>query len=249
MSSQESTKQVTLVTGAASGIGAASARRFAERGDLVVCTDRHLSAAEAVASEIDGLALALDVADDEACTAAVAEVQERYGRLDVLVHAAGIWEPARAEATTTESFDRVIAVNLKGSFLIARAVARTMIDAGNGGAMVMVGSVNSVRAGAGQLAYAASKGGVLMLAQVMALEWAQHGIRVNVVAPGLTNTAMAAGVIEQGGRNLDGLLSRTPLGRPGEPREIAETIEFLCSDRASYTTGAYTVVDGGWLID
>lgn len=249
MSSQESTKQVTLVTGAASGIGAASARRFAERGDLVVCTDRHLSAAEAVASEIDGLALELDVADDDACTAAVAEVRERYGRLDALVHAAGIWEPARAEATTTESFDRVIAVNLKGSFLIGRAVARTMIDAGTGGAMVMVGSVNSVRAGAGQLAYAASKGGVLMLAQVMALEWAQHGIRVNVVAPGLTNTAMAAGVIEQGGRSLDGLLSRTPLGRPGEPREIAETIEFLCSDRASYTTGAYTVVDGGWLID
>lgn len=249
MSTQETTKQVTLVTGAASGIGAASARRFAERGDIVVCTDRHLSAAEAVADEVGGLALELDVAVDEACTAAVDEVRGRYGRIDALVHAAGIWEPARAEATTTESFDRVIAVNLKGSFLIGRAVARTMIDTGTGGAMVMVGSVNSVRAGAGQLAYAASKGGVLMLAQVMALEWAEHGIRVNVVAPGLTDTAMAAGVIEQGGRHLDGLLSRTPLARPGQPREIAETIEFLCSDRASYTTGAYSVVDGGWLID
>ena len=240
---------VTIVTGAASGIGAATARCFAERGDVVVCADRDLPGAEQVSAECGGQALQLDVSDADACDRVVADVLERFGRIDSLVHAAGIWEPARAEATTTDSFDRVIDVNLKGTFLVARAVARAMIDTGTGGSMVLVGSVNSVRAGVGQLAYAASKGGVLMLGQVMALEWAEHDIRVNVVAPGLTNTAMTAGVADEGGRGLDALMARTPMRRSAEPSEIAATIEFLCSARASYTTGAYSVVDGGWLID
>ena len=247
MSQTESS--VTIVTGAASGIGAATARRFAERGDVVICADRDFPGVDQISAEFGGRALELDVSDSAACDRAVTEIIDLFGRVDSLVHAAGIWEPARAELTTAESFDRVIDVNLKGTFLIARAVARAMIDAGTGGSMVLVGSVNSVRAGVGQLAYAASKGGVLMLGQVMALEWAEHNIRVNVVAPGLTNTAMAAGVIAEGGRGLDALMERTPMRRSAEPSEIAETIEFLCSSRASYTTGAYSVVDGGWLID
>lgn len=245
----DSSSRVTIVTGAASGIGAAAARRFARQGDTVVCADRHAEGAAGVADEIGGLAVEVDVTNSASCNALVADVVERAGSIGALVHAAGIWEPARAEVTAADSFDRVVDVNLKGTFLIARAVARAMIDAEQGGAMVLIGSVNSVRAGVGQAAYAASKGGVLLLGQVMALEWAQYGIRVNVVAPGLTNTAMVAGVVGGGGPALDALMTRTPMGRPADPGEIAETIEFLCSERASYTTGAYAAVDGGWLID
>ena len=115
--------------------------------------------------------------------------------------------------------------------------------------MVLLGSVNSIRANAGQLSYAASKGAVLQLGQVLALEWAEHDIRVNVVAPGLTRTAMMAGVLDQGVPGVDAVVARTPMQRAADPAEIAETIEFLVSDRASYTTGSFVTVDGGWLAD
>lgn len=123
-----------------------------------------------------------------------------------------------------------------------------MIEQAGGGSMVLVGSVNAVRAGSGQAVYAASKAGVALLGQVLALEWAEHGVRVNVVAPGLTATPLMNSTILAGGA-VDGLLDRTPMGRPAEPAEIAETIEFVLSDRSSYTTGAHVVVDGGWLAD
>lgn len=242
------TRTVSIVTGAASGIGAATARVLAARGDVVVCADRDVAGAEAVATDVGGDAHTLDVSASASCDDLVGAVLARHGRIDVLAHAAGIWEPARAHETALSSFERVIDVNLKGTFLISRAVGRSMIDAGRPGSLVLVGSVNSVRAGAGQAAYAASKGGVLLLGQVLTLDWAEHGIRVNIVAPGLTDTAMMAGAMTAEGA-LQPLLGRTPLGRPARPEEIAETIEFLTSARASYTTGSYVVVDGGWLAD
>jgi NAD(P)-dependent dehydrogenase (short-subunit alcohol dehydrogenase family) len=240
---------VCVVTGAGSGIGAASARLLARRGRAVVCADRDGPAAAAVAAEIGGRVLHLDVADPASCEQLVADVLTREGRIDSLVHCAGIWVPQRAQDTELEVFERIIDVNVKGTFRIARAVAVAMIGQGRPGAMVLLGSVNSIRANAGQLSYAASKGAVLQLGQVLALEWAEHDIRVNVVAPGLTRTTMMAGVLDQGVPGVDAVVARTPMQRAADPAEIAETIEFLVSDRASYTTGSFVTVDGGWLAD
>lgn len=242
------TPTISLVTGAASGIGAATARHLAARGDTVVCADRDLKGAETVGSELGGVGLHLDVASGQSCHTVVEEVVRRFGTIDVLVHAAGIWEPARAHETGLESFDRVIDVNLKGTFLVTGAVGRAMIEMRRPGTMALIGSVNSVRAGAGQLAYAASKGGVMLLGQVLALDWAEYGIRVNIIAPGLTETNMMAGALATEGA-LDPMLRRTPLQRPADPAEIAEVAAFLTSDSSSYMTGSYVVVDGGWLAD
>ena len=242
-------RPVCVVTGAASGIGAASARLLARRGRTVVCADRDVPAAVAVADEIGGRALSLDMADPASCDRLVADVLATEGRIDSLVHCAGIWVPQRAEDTELEVFERIVDVNVKGTFRIARAVAMAMIGQGRPGSMALLGSVNSIRANAGQLAYAASKGAVLQLGQVLALEWAEHDIRVNVVAPGLTRTAMMAGVLDQGVPGVDAVVARTPMQRAADPAEIAETIEFLVSDRASYTTGSFVTVDGGWLAD
>ena len=249
MSQMTDDRPVCVVTGAGSGIGAASARLLARHGHAVVCADRDESAAALVAEEMGGRAVHLDVADAASCERLVADVLAREGRIDSLVHCAGIWVPQRAEDTELEVFERIIDVNVKGTFRIARAVAVSMIDRGCPGSMVLLGSVNSIRANAGQLSYAASKGAVLQLGQVLALEWAEHHIRVNVVAPGLTRTAMMAGVLDQGVPGVDAVVARTPMQRAADPAEIAETIEFLVSDRASYTTGSFVTVDGGWLAD
>lgn len=249
MSLKTSKRPVSIITGGASGIGAASARILAARGHLVVCADRDEAAAAEVAEEAGGYAVHLDVADARSCERLVTEVIQRSGRLDSLVHCAGIWMPQRAEDTDVESFERVIGVNLKGTFLIARAVAASMIERGSPGSIVLIGSVNGVRANTGQFSYAVSKGAVLQLGQVLALEWAEHDIRVNIVAPGLTRTGMLGEAMSGPNRAFDAVVARTPMRRVADPAEIAETIEFLVSDRSSFTTGSYVVVDGGWLGD
>jgi NAD(P)-dependent dehydrogenase (short-subunit alcohol dehydrogenase family) len=238
---------VSLVTGAGSGIGAATAAALAARGDLVVCADVDAAAAARTAAGLDRAeAAALDVRDERGCDALVAELVGRHARLDVVVACAGIQVTAPAHELGLEDFQRVLGVNLAGVFLTCRAAARAMIAAGRGGKQVLVGSVNSKVALPGQAAYAASKGGVLLLGRALAVDWAPYGINVNVVGPGVTATAMNAAFLADPAQR-EPLLARIPLRRPATPAEVAAVIAFLASDAAGYLTGAYVPVDGGWL--
>jgi NAD(P)-dependent dehydrogenase (short-subunit alcohol dehydrogenase family) len=238
---------VSLVTGAGSGIGAATAAALAARGDVVVCVDVDPAAARHTAAALgQAEAVTLDVRDEAGWATVTAGVVERHGRLDVAVACAGVQVTAPAHELALDDFERVVGVNLTGVFLTCRAAARAMLAGGHGGKLVLVGSVNSAVALPGQAAYAASKGGVLLLGRALAVDWAPHGINVNVVGPGVTATAMNAAFLADPAQSQP-LLARIPLGRPASPAEIAAVIAFLASDAAGYMTGAYVPVDGGWL--
>ena len=238
---------VSLVTGAGSGIGAATAAALAARGDVVVCVDVDPAAARRTAAGLgQAEAVTLDVRDEAGWATVTAGVVERHGRLDVAVACAGIQVTAPAHELALDDFERAVGVNLTGVFLTCRAAARAMLAGGHGGKLVLVGSVNSAVALPGQAAYAAAKGGVLLLGRALAVDWAPHGINVNVVGPGVTATAMNAAFLADPAQSQP-LLARIPLGRPASPAEIAAVIAFLASDAAGYMTGAYVPVDGGWL--
>jgi NAD(P)-dependent dehydrogenase (short-subunit alcohol dehydrogenase family) len=238
---------VSLVTGAGSGIGAATATTLGARGDVVICADVDLTAAQRTAAKLERAeAVGLDVRDERGCGAVVVGAVQRHGRLDVAVACAGIQETAPAHELDLEAFQRVLDVNLTGVFLTCRAAARAMLADGHGGKLVLVGSVNSSVALPGQAAYAASKGGVLLLGRALAVDLAPHGINVNVVGPGVTATAMNAAFLADPAQS-EPLLGRIPFRRPASPEEIAAVIAFLASAAAGYMTGAYVPVDGGWL--
>jgi NAD(P)-dependent dehydrogenase (short-subunit alcohol dehydrogenase family) len=238
---------VSLVTGAGSGIGAATAALLAARGDVVICIDVDPASARRTAAGLSRAeAFALDVRDEAGWTRVTGKVVERHGRLDVAVACAGVQVTAPAHELALHDFEQVLGVNLTGVFLTCQAAARAMIAGGHGGKLVLVGSVNSSVALPGQAAYAASKGGVLLLGRALAVDWAPHGITVNVIGPGVTATAMNAAFLADPAQR-EPLLARIPLHRPATPAEIAAVIAFLASDAASYMTGAYVPVDGGWL--
>ena len=238
---------VALVTGAGSGIGAAVARRLARRGDRVVCVDVDGMRAEEVAAGIDGsLALEADVTDEEQSEAMVAAALDRFGDLHAAVTCAGIERGGDSLGFDAATFRRVVDVNLPGSVLTAREAARAMTRRGHGGTIVLIGSINSKVVLPGTAAYASSKGGVLLLGQALAVDFARHGIRVNVVGPGVTDTPMSADSLANPERRAM-LMARTPLNRPADPDEIAKAVAFLTSDESSFMTGAFIPVDGGWL--
>ncbi len=238
---------VAIVTGAGSGIGAATARTLSARGDKVVCADVRLDFAQQTAGGLpDALAVEVDVSDSSSCERMVEDAVQRFGDVDAIVTCAGIEKHGAGHEFSEEDFDRIIDVNLKGTWLSARSAARAMINRGHGGTVVMIGSINSVVGNPGASAYCASKGGVLMLGRTLALDWAQYGIRVNVVAPGVVNTPMSAKSLADPQKRAK-MMEKTPLGRPAPPEEIASVIAFLTSDASSFMTGAYVPVDGGTL--
>ncbi len=238
---------VAIVTGAGSGIGAATARELAGRGDKVVCADVRLDLAKQTADALpDALALQVDVRSGVSCDRMVEETVRRFHNVDAIVTCAGVEKHGPGHEFAEEDFDWIIDVNLKGTWLSARAAARAMITARHGGTVVMIGSINSVVGNPGASAYCASKGGVLMLGRTLALDWAQYGIRVNIVGPGVVDTPMSAKSLADPQQRAR-MMERTPLGRPAPPEEIASVIAFLTSDASAFMTGAYVPVDGGSL--
>jgi NAD(P)-dependent dehydrogenase (short-subunit alcohol dehydrogenase family) len=241
-------QQVVLITGAAAGIGWATAQRFAAGGYAVALLDLQLEAAQERAAQLGGncLAVPCDVSSEEAVKGAIGAVLERFGRLDAVVNNAGIGNPhVSTLEQSTESFEHILRVHLSGTFMISREAARVMLQAGRG-AIVNLSSIAGVTGLPRRNAYGAAKAGIIAMTRSMACEWAGQGIRVNAVAPGFVATELVRKLENDGSVNIPRLESRIPLGRLARPEEIAETIFFLCSPAASYVTGSVLSVDGGW---
>jgi NAD(P)-dependent dehydrogenase (short-subunit alcohol dehydrogenase family) len=238
---------VAIVTGAGSGIGAATAKTLSARGEQVVCADVKLDTAKRIAEQLDdAIAVEVDVSNGASCDRMVDEAVRKFGTVDCIVTCAGVEKHGLGHEFSEEDFDRIIAVNLKGTWLSARSAVRVMIAGGHGGTVVMIGSINSVVGNPGASAYCASKGGVLMLGKSLALDWAPFGIRVNIVGPGVVDTPMSARSLADPQKRAK-MMEKTPLGRPAPPEEIASVVAFLTSDASSFMTGAYVPVDGGTL--
>jgi NAD(P)-dependent dehydrogenase (short-subunit alcohol dehydrogenase family) len=244
--------KVALVTGAGQGIGLACAEALAREGARVVMADVKEEAIRGEASRlVQGGAkvawIVCDVTRRDHVNRAVARAVSEFGRLDVLVANAGIIHAAEFLDLEEADFDRVLAVNLKGVFLAGQAAARQMVKQGGGGAIVNMSSVNAVLAIPNQVPYVVSKGAVNQLTKVMAVALAPHRIRVNGIGPGTILTELARAAVLGNRESEQKILSRTPLGRMGEPEEIASVAVFLASEEASYITGQTIYPDGGRL--
>ncbi|MCU0901710.1 MAG: D-threitol dehydrogenase [Cypionkella sp.] len=239
--------KVAVVTGAASGIGAAIAEAFAARGARVALLDMNLEAAQSRAAGLAGaVALACNVTDAASIDAALAGVHSHLGAPDILVNSAGIVDLAPAEDLSLGAWDRTIAVNLTGTFLMAQAVGRAMIGAGKAGRIVNLASQAGSVAIDGHVAYCASKFGVIGVTKTLALEWGKHGITVNSVSPTVVLTDLGRKAWD--GAKGEAMKALIPTGRFAEPHEIASAVLFLASDEAAMINGADLLVDGGYTV-
>lgn len=234
-----------LITGGASGIGRATASLCAREGAAVAVLDRSIEAAEAVAAEIGGTAHAVDVTDPGSVTAAVNAAASALGGIDGLINAAGIFATEGLTETSADLFNRILTVNLTGTFLVVQAAER-FLRAAERATIVNIGSgVGLKPTGPGSTAYVASKGGVIAMTRSLAIELAPR-IRVNSVCPGMVDTAMTAGFLRDNqGAVRSEIAGLYALGRPAAADELASAILFLTSDESSFVTGIALPVDGG----
>lgn len=240
--------RVVLVTGAASGIGRAVAEAFASAGDRVVVADVNRAGADEVAAEIGGLAVTLDVTDPESVSAAVDEVAEKLGPIEVLVNNAGLVAGGGLLVDLPfEVFDTVVSVNFRGTFTVTKTVAAQMIKTGKGGCIVNISSIGARQPTPGMGHYEATKAAVDALTRTGAVELASHGIRVNGVAPGPVHTPMTAGLMENP-QAREAWESRIPLRKIATTEDITPLVLFLASANAGHITGTVVQVDGGQLL-
>lgn len=242
--------KVAIVSGAASGIGGVILRRLGEAGarTVIVDVDAERSAGvlrEATQAGRDVLFVPTDVRDSGQVDGMVSRTIERFGRVDILVHAAGVGVHKEIVALSDEEWDLQIDVQLRGAFLLSRAIGRRLIEQGQGGRILLIGSTagNNARVQSGP--HAASKAGAIQLARVMALELGRHRITVNVVSPGLTDIRGISGSV-QTPEYQRAFVSQVPLGRLATPDEIADAVLFMASERARFITGQVLCVDGGY---
>ena len=241
--------KVAVVTGAARGIGRAIAEKLAREGaDVAVCDLQVEWLAETVAA-VQGLGrkalpLAVDVGDGETVNACITEVVKVFGKVDIMVNNAGITKDTLLVRMSDDDWDAVLRVNLKGTFLFSRAVAKVMMKQ-RSGAIVNIASVIGLIGNAGQCNYAASKAGVIALTKSTAKELASRGVRVNAIAPGFISSKMTDALSQE---VRDKMLANIPLARFGEPEDIAKAVAFLASDEAGYVTGQELSVNGGMVM-
>ena len=240
--------KVAVVTGGGSGIGRAVARRFASEGAAVAVADVDGESAKAVAAEIEAsggsaFGIEVDVTDGERVRAMVDRAVSEFGGVDVLMTAAGVLGFGSVVETEPVLWNRVIAVNLTGTYLCARAAIPRMVERGGGSIVTVSSSTGAHDAAPGTAAYIASKGGVAMLTKAISVDHARQGIRANAIAPGPTDTPMLSGVMTP--EELRAFGEAMPIGRLAQPEELAAAALFLASDEASYVTGAVFAVDGG----
>jgi 3-oxoacyl-[acyl-carrier protein] reductase len=248
--------KVAIITGAGSGIGRAIAMKLAQHGaDIVIVYGHNDLNAQKTAEMVEGLgrkalAIKASVADPKAIGAMADKVIEEWGRIDVLVNNAGIFRESPLLEMSEEDWDAVLDVNLKGPFLCTQAVARHMVEAGAGGKVINIGSIDGTGIAPGIVNYAVSKMGLIQLTRSAALELAPFGINVNIVSPGAIATGMA--LAEEGTAEyeeyVEQIRKEVPLKRMGEGEEIGEMVLFLASDKSEYITGSEFVVDGGVLL-
>ena len=237
-----------LITGAANGIGFATAKLMASRGVRVALNDVDLDAAQEAAASLGPghLAVRADVASEGEVAGMVEGIVEAFGSIGILVNNAGIGDGAKLTLEQTlANWERTLDVHVTGTYLVSKAVAPHMIRQ-HGGAIVNMSSIAGVVGVPVRTAYSVAKAGIAMMTRVLACEWAAHGIRVNAVAPGYVKTRLVEGLIDAGRLDAERIAKRTPMGRLADPEEIARVIAFLASAEASYVTGAVIPVDGGY---
>ncbi len=248
------TTSVAVITGGARGIGRGCALQLAQEGYAVVIADVRGEAARETAGEIVAMGFkathsAADVTNPADCAAMIEVAVNAFGGVDVLVNSAGISQPEPSLDVQPEAWRRLVDIQLNGVFFCSQAAGRQMVKQGRerGGCIVNISSINAEAAFPMRTAYSCAKAGVNMMTKTLAIEWAEHNIRVNAVGPSHTETEMTLENIKRGVVNLDVLKRRIPLGRLAKVEDVANAVSFLCSEKASFITGQVLYVDGGYL--